>query len=106
MLPTALVAMAYINTLNKFFAELKWKEPEVWKSIGSPDIKDMLRQPQHSLFKSFAFLPILRERGQRPARDYHYAGRAYRLLKTGLALSVLLAIITSVIVCWIVYHDL
>lgn len=106
LLTTAVVAILYLNALNRFFAELERKEPEIWNSIGSPNMKGMLQKPHKRFYKSFAFLPVLRERAQRPARDYNHARRAYSLLKTGLALSALLAIIGSVIAGWIAYHGL
>ena len=106
MFPVAFLAMAYINTLSAFFNELKEKEPNVWASVGSPRLLDMLVLPFLRFKKYYAFLPVLQERAVRDDGDYKYARRAYMLLKAGLAMTALLFSLAGMLVFWILYHGL
>ena len=68
MLPTVVVALAYIQSLGSFFNELKQKEPEVWQRVGAPGLFGMLVLPFFRFRKYYAFLPVLQERSARAGR--------------------------------------
>lgn len=101
-----MVAMAYVRVLGWFFEELKSKEPEVWATIGSPTVLDMLALPFARFRKYWAFVPVLRERAATGRHAYRYAAAAYRLLLAGLSISVILFGLSGVTAFWIAYHGL
>lgn len=106
LVPGVVLAIAYLRTLDKFFAELQLKEPQVWVQVGSPRLVNMLLLPFQHFRKFYAFLFVLRERAADTQGAYRYAAPAYRLLKAGLAFALFLLSIASVTVFWIVYHGL
>jgi hypothetical protein len=106
LVPTAAVAFAYIRALGAFFNELKQREPDVWRTVGTPGLFGMLTLPFFRFRKYSSFLPVLRERVARQGDGYRHAGRTYLLLKVGLSLTVVLFILGGIIVFWMVYHDL
>lgn len=77
----ALIAFLYIMQLNRFFAELRDKEPQVWEKIGDPALGRMMTN-RARLRSFFAFYPYLKAR--RHDAGYRYAGAAYRLLHIGV----------------------
>jgi hypothetical protein len=117
VLVAALVcAVFYIWALALFFAELKHKEPAVWESVGSPDIVRMFfQQNAHNTYHMrayYAFFPVLRARAKSQTRSktdpfvtaetrqesYRHARRAYALLRLGLGLAALMALIVAAMV--------
>ena len=85
----AAMAVYYIALLTGFFKELRAREPDVWRSIGSPTLLNMLLLPFLRFKKYYAFLPILKARRD---CDYKYARRAWNMLIAGLMYCVLLAV--------------
>lgn len=88
------MAVNYIWVLTRFFKELRRKEPELWRDIGSPSLANMLFLPFMRFRKFYAFLPILKAR--RYDGGYNYASRAIILLYTGLAYCV-------VVICFVMF---
>lgn len=100
------LAMAYLKVVDAFFSELRKKEPEVWKTIGTPGLLSMIRLPFWHSKKYYAFLRILQERAARNSDDYKYVGLVYILLKTGFAMCLVLLTLSGMVIFWIAYHDL
>jgi hypothetical protein len=86
------LAACYVRVLTSFFKELRHKEPDVWHSIGSPSLLNMLLMPFKNFKKYYAFLPILKARRY---GDYKYAARAWVLLVAGLLYFILLLILVA-----------
>jgi hypothetical protein len=106
LLLTAAVAFAYVSTLGAFFRELKEKEPDVWQRIGTPTLLDMMAMPFLRFRKYYPFYPALQERAANDRAGYPYAGRAWLLLRVGLAMTALLFLLGGVLIYWMVSHDL
>jgi hypothetical protein len=102
---TAGVAFAYIRALGTFLNELKEKEPDVWRRVGTPGLASMFVWSTARARDCRAFLPVLRERA-REHGGYAHASRTWRLLKTGLGLTVVVFALAAVLIAWITYHDL
>lgn len=95
------IAVCYMWMLARFFKELRRKEPEVWRAIGSPSLADMLCLPLIRFRKFYAFLPIVKARRYDDA--YGYASRVYVLLHIGLAYSAVLLCFAMVSGFYIVF---
>jgi hypothetical protein len=106
MLQTFFLAIAYLKVVDAFFSELRKKEPEVWKTIGTPGLLSMILLPFWRSKKYYAFLHILQDRAARNNDDYKYVGLAYILLKTGFAMCLVLLTLSGIVIFWIAYHDL
>lgn len=90
------VALAgyYAWVLTSFFKELRYREPEVWQSIGSPTLPNMLLLPFIHFKKFYAFLPALKARRH---SNYRYANKAWMMLKLGLLYCLLLAAMVALL---------
>jgi len=83
-------AALYIGTLIRFLKELRQREPDVWRKIGSPTLLNMLFLPFIRFRKFYAFMPVLKAR--RHQAEYRHAKNAWRLLRFGLMFCVLLLV--------------
>ena len=98
--------MLYLLTLGNFFHELKVKEPEIWKRIGSPNMLGMVMIPVPRNERYVAFYPVLRQRAKTQTPRYRHARSSYMLLKVGLDAVSLLFILAAISIVWIILHDL
>jgi len=106
IVPCALLAWRYLQVLERFFRELRDKEPALARQIGSPRLWHVLLLPFFRFRKYTAFLPHLKQRAEDPQYGYRHARPAYRLLGAGLAAMALMFGLVAVIVGWMLYHDL
>lgn len=106
MLQTFFLTMAYLKVVDAFFSELRKKEPEVWKMISMPGLLSMILLSFWRSKKYYAFLHILQEHATKNSDDYKYVWLAYILLRTGLAVCLVLLTLSGVVIFWIAYHDL
>lgn len=87
-----LLALCYLYMLTSFFKELRHREPELWRGIGSPGLLNMLLLPFINFRKFYAFLPHLKARRH---SDYRYARAAWNMLRVGLGYVALLFLLTA-----------
>lgn len=106
LIATFPVAMLYLHELAKFFNELKTKEPDIWRRVGSPHMEGMVVMPVPRFQRYFAFYPVLRQRAKKHTPHYRHARSAYVLLNLGICATCLLFILSGIILFWIAWHDL
>lgn len=106
MLQMLFLAMAYLKVVDAFFSELRKKEPEAWKTISTPGLLSMTLLSFWRSKRYYAFLHILQEHAAKNSDDYKYVWLAYILLRTGLAVCLVMLTLSGVVIFWIAYHDL
>lgn len=100
-----LTAVLYMNSWFKFVAEIRDKEPEVWKGMGEPSIQNAFSPMKRKGNRMFwAFLPVLRARLNDPR--YRHAGATWALFRLGLALCAVMFGMAGFLAYWMEKHGL